>query len=688
MMNLKRRCCLLLVGVAVGVALFITLNYRDILSQGPYLEHAFQRDRHQRLTSTRNALSSDYKNTSFQCQPTRVQSCEVIHVALVVAGYSTSRAVVPLLKSILFYRHNPLHFHFITDDKARLVLEQLMSTWQLPAVNYSLYRTENIQHRITWIPNLHYSGLYGLMKLVLPRLLPLSVTEVIVMDTDTTVVGDLAQLWGYLQKMRQTEKRKVFGLVENQSNWYLGTIWENHHPWPALGRGFNTGVMLLDLAEMRALNWDELWEEVAREVLKVQHHTSLADQDIVNAVIKRHPDIYYSLPCSWNVQLSEHTLSEQCYGDVEGYNIIHWNSPQKLFVSNKHAAYFRNMFYTFLQYNGNLLQRELLRCKTHRSNQDTSNTKTDVGGCREFHEEASIIHRVHPFYFGEQYASNDTHDVTLVTQLSSDRIQILDSLIKKWEGPISISVYTTDYEAWQLSQFIHSSSLLFERTTKNVGIHLVYKQGQFYPINKLRNIALQWVSTPYVFLSDIDFLPMFNLYDYLRKAVNVLQLDVSRRALVVPAFESLQYKMSFPKDKATLLKQFESGSVQVFRHSLWKKGHAATNYNKWTKTTRPYKVKWMSDFEPYIVVRSNVTKFDQRFLGFGWNKVSHSMELAAQGYDFIVLPEAFTIHMPHAPSLDIARYRTNKRYRQCVQLLKNQFIEDLVQKYGSQALKY
>ena len=96
----------------------------------------------------------------------------------------------------------------------------------------------------------------------------------------------------------------------------------------------------------------------------------------------------------------------------------------------------------------------------------------------------------------------------------------------------------------------------------------------------------------------------------------------------------------------------------------------------------------MSDFEPYIVVRSNVTKFDQRFLGFGWNKVSHSMELAAQGYDFIVLPEAFTIHMPHAPSLDIARYRTNKRYRQCVQLLKNQFIQDLVQKYGSQALKY
>lgn len=29
--------------------------------------------------------------------------------------------------------------------------------------------------------------------------------------------------------------------MENQSNWYLGNLWRNHRPWPALGRGFNTG---------------------------------------------------------------------------------------------------------------------------------------------------------------------------------------------------------------------------------------------------------------------------------------------------------------------------------------------------------------------------------------------------------------------------------------------------------------
>jgi glycosyltransferase-like protein LARGE len=45
----------------------------------------------------------------------------------------------------------------------------------------------------------------------------------------------------------------------------------------------------------------------------------------------------------------------------------------------------------------------------------------------------------------------------------------------------------------------------------------------------------------------------------------------------------------------------------------------------------PYTVQWEADFEPYIVVSKDVPEYDQRFVGFGWNKVSHIMELDAQG---------------------------------------------------------
>jgi glycosyltransferase-like protein LARGE len=39
------------------------------------------------------------------------------------------------------------------------------------------------------------------------------------------------------------------------------------------------------------------------------------------------------------------------------------------------------------------------------------------------------------------------------------------------------------------------------------------------------------------------------------------------------------------------------------------------------------------------------------------------MELEATGFEFLVLPNVFVVHMPHAPSLDIAKFRTSKQYR-------------------------
>ncbi|KAL0168799.1 hypothetical protein M9458_037021, partial [Cirrhinus mrigala] len=75
------------------------------------------------------------------------------------------------------------------------------------------------------------------MKLTLTKALPSNLSKVIVLDTDITFATDIAELWAIFRKF--TEKQ-VIGLVENQSDWYLGNLWKNHKPWPALGRGFNT----------------------------------------------------------------------------------------------------------------------------------------------------------------------------------------------------------------------------------------------------------------------------------------------------------------------------------------------------------------------------------------------------------------------------------------------------------------
>lgn len=53
-----------------------------------------------------------------------------------------------------------------------------------------------------------------------------------------------------------------------------------------------------------------------------------------------------------------------------------------------------------------------------------------------------------------------------------------------------------------------------------------------------------------------------------------------------------------------------------------------------------------------------------------------------------MLPEAFTIHLPHAPSLDLSRFRSSSTYRDCLQALKEEFHQDLSRRYGAAALKY
>ncbi|XP_076328863.1 xylosyl- and glucuronyltransferase LARGE1-like isoform X1 [Tachypleus tridentatus] len=611
-----------------------------------------------------------------------VPKCEVIHVSIVCAGYNSSRSVVTLIKSILFYRKNPLHFHFISDSAAQLILQTLFYTWNVPGVDVSFYLADNVQGEVSWVPNKHYSGVYGLMKLVLTKALPDVLEKIIVLDTDVTFATDIAELWRIFHKF--TSKQAI-GLVENQSDWYLGKLWKNHRPWPALGRGFNTGVILLHLQRLRELSWMQMWRLIAEKELLSMLSTSLADQDIINAVLKQHPYLIYRLPCQWNVQLSDNTLSELCYTEVQDLKVIHWNSPKKLKVKNKHVEFFRNLYLTFLEYDGNLLHRELIGCNNTRSThvQEVLNAIDEDDPCYEFRRARVVEHRTHLYYIEYDYEpSPDGNDVTLVAQLSMDRLQMVEALCKHWDGPISLALYMSDSEVQQFLSYTLSSEILQSR--KNVGYHIVYREGPFYPVNLLRNVALQQVTTPFLFLTDIDFLPMYGLYDYLRKSVSALRLESSKKALVVPAFETQRYRLSFPKSKAELLSMLDMGTLFTFRYHVWTRGHSPTNYAKWRTATTPYKVLWEPDFEPYIVVRRDIPEYDRRFVGFGWNKVSHIMELYAQGFEFIVLPNAFAVHMPHAPSFDIAKFRSSSQYRKCLKILKQEFVKDLSKRYSKQ----
>ncbi len=298
-----------------------------------------------------------------------------------------------------------------------------------------------------------------------------------------------------------------------------------------------------------------------------------------------------------------------------------------------------------------------------------------------------LTYRVHPYFIRYSYRPRDTADISLVAQLSFDRIHMLIRLLEMWEGPVSAAIYMEESEVLQLMEFIHYMPV-FQRT--NLALHVVYKKGDFlYPINFLRNIAWNYSTTPYVFLNDVDLMPSLDLYNRLKDALRP-GLRVNS-VYVVPAFETHIKGLQLPGSKQSLQHYVSDKKVSPFKWQLFKFGHEPTNYSKWFQATEPYEVHWKEWYEPYIVVHHNTTRFDERFAGYGRNKISHILELHTQHYNFIVLPDVFIIHYPHKPSRDETKFRdvvkvngdiTNSQYFFCILQVQEDFCRDLVKKYG------
>lgn len=62
------------------------------------------------------------------------------------------------------------------------------------------------------------------------------------------------------------------------------------------------------------------------------------------------------------------------------------------------------------------------------------------------------------------------------------------------------------------------------------------------------------------------------------------------KALVVPVFESVRYRLDYPKSKAELLNAVDAGQLSTFREDVWARGHRPTDYAKWRRANQPYSV--------------------------------------------------------------------------------------------------
>ncbi|GAA47214.1 hypothetical protein CLF_100090 [Clonorchis sinensis] len=62
--------------------------------------------------------------------------------------------------------------------------------------------------------------------------------------------------------------------------------------------GINTGLLLLNLNELRRLEW---WNMTGADSLT--EASRLTDRGLINQILERNENLYYKLPCQWNVQI-------------------------------------------------------------------------------------------------------------------------------------------------------------------------------------------------------------------------------------------------------------------------------------------------------------------------------------------------------------------------------------------------
>jgi glycosyltransferase-like protein LARGE len=206
---------------------------------------------------------------------------------------------------------------------------------------------------------------------------------------------------------------------------------------------------------------------------------------------------------------------------------------------------------------------------------------------------------------------------------------------------------------------------------------------------------LQEAKTDLVFLVDIDFVPSSELAllasggsvieeSYRKEYAKYLTLCKCGAVLVVPAFAMDDNQTNVPRTQRDLAPLWKQEIVKQFAAGF-PQGHRRTDFSRWFGSGAPYMIENERGFEPYIIaLRTGLPLYDERFRGYGLNKISHLYEIERKGAVFIVLPGMFIIARKHPKSSSALRWiRTNRDAAPTSQRLRRQFWYEVDQRWGT-----
>uniref|UniRef100_A0A6A7G324 UDP-D-xylose:beta-D-glucoside alpha-1,3-D-xylosyltransferase n=1 Tax=Hirondellea gigas TaxID=1518452 RepID=A0A6A7G324_9CRUS len=168
-------------------------------------------------------------------------------------------------------------------------------------------------------------------RLFLPQMLPTE-DALIYLDTDLIFMRPPEELWHHFYNFNEKQVAAMAPCL-----FHYGTSPTSKTPY--YGRtGLNAGVMHMNLTRMKHNFPDGGWIQANMAAFdQYKEAIALADQDILNIVFNKHPDLLYELECDWNYRAFQCSNgSNHCpITDTQGTSIIHGNALT--FVSSKES---------------------------------------------------------------------------------------------------------------------------------------------------------------------------------------------------------------------------------------------------------------------------------------------------------------------------------------------------------------
>lgn len=267
--------------------------------------------------------------------------------------------------------------------------------------------------------------------------------------------------------------------------------------------------------------------------------------------------------------------------------------------------------------------------------------------------------KVIPFFHSRHVTANSSvEEVTVVLHITIERWDNFLRTASRLETAISAVVHIKSKNEHSeaavktledIRQSIKQNEDLFRR---KIDLHVVI---DIFPrqFNYWRNVARLYARTDYIFMLDVDFAIMSPIHEITSNPMYKAMLKEGNTALLLPAFEFHRGAKrttvnDFPTDKGQVKSLLKEKKMILF-HGMQNPGHRCIGIKKWVEATEAYSVPcWAVNFEPYGVFnRHTVPWCDERFVGYGKNKISCWFELYLSGVEMKVLPDQFAIHQYH-----------------------------------------